>query len=89
MVSAPRALTGEALRCRFGDAGEGEADDGEVVMGSAAMFDLVIGRMVRGPAFSQLPADKQAAAAEQIAALKALFVKAQQQPSWTTHQSGT
>ena len=63
---------------------EGEADDGEVVMGSAAMFDLVIGRMVRGPAFSQLPADKQAAAAEQIAALKALFVKAQQQPSWTT-----
>ena len=68
---------------------EGEADDGEVVMGSAAMFDLVIGRMVRGPAFSQLPADKQAAAAEQIAALKALFVSPTTTPFLTTHQSGT
>jgi hypothetical protein len=52
---------------------EDDDDDGNIVMGSEAMFDLVIGRMVRGPAFSSLPPDKQRVASEKIAGLKVLF----------------
>lgn len=52
---------------------EGEAGDDDVVMGTDAMFDLVIGRMVQGPAFSSLPPDKQRLASEKIAGLKVLF----------------
>lgn len=52
---------------------ENEGEDGDVVMGTDAMFDLVIGRMVQGPAFSSLPPDKQRQASEKIASLKVLF----------------
>eukprot|EP01043_Picozoa_sp_COSAG02_P063256 COSAG02_NODE_8918_length_2400_cov_3.677097_2_plen_337_part_00 len=52
---------------------EDAADDDDVVMGTDAMFDLVIGRMVQGPAFSSLAPDKQRQASEKIAGLKVLF----------------
>ena len=52
---------------------EGDDDDDGVVMGTDAMFDLVIRRMVQGPAFSSLPPDKQRQASEKIAGLKILF----------------
>jgi hypothetical protein len=52
---------------------EDAAGDDDVVMGTDAMFDLVIGRMVQGPAFSSLTPEKQRQASEKIAGLKVLF----------------
>ena len=53
--------------------GGASGEDGGEVMGTAAMFDMVIGRLVRGPTFSSLPSDKQRHASDKIAVLKALF----------------
>ena len=52
---------------------EGDDDADGVVIGTDAMFDLVIRRMVQGPAFSSLPPDKQREASDKIAGLKILF----------------
>lgn len=49
------------------------APGGGDVVGTDAMFDLVIGRLVRGPTFSSLPRDKQLEASSRIAELKELF----------------
>ena len=55
------------------EGGDYDAQEAGEVAGTDAMFDLVIGRLVRGPVFSQLPSDQQLEASTKIAGLKVLF----------------